>query len=50
MTRPGAIWLMVAMEWAVTGAMRLLGIATPVPRTIDVVCSAARAKQAYTSL
>ena len=42
-TRPGAIRLMLAMEWAVTGAMRVPAIATPVPSWIVDVCCAARA-------
>ena len=46
MTRPGASALMVAIALAVTGAMRLLGMATSVPSFIVLVCSAANAMTA----
>jgi hypothetical protein len=41
--RPGASALMLAIAAAVTGAMRLLGMATSVPSFIVRVCSAASA-------
>ena len=49
MTRPGASSLIVAMEWAMTGGMRVPTMVTPVPSRIRSVCSAASARQAYTS-
>ena len=48
-TRPGANWLMVAIEWATVGAMRVVGTATPVPSRIFDVSWAAKAIVAYTS-
>ena len=41
--RPGAIALIDAIEWAVTGAIRVPAIATPVPMRIRDVCAAAKA-------
>ena len=41
-TRPGAIWLMVAIACAVTGAIRLLGTTIPVPILMRLVCSATK--------
>ena len=43
---PGAIRLMEAIECAVTGAMRVPGIATPVPSLIRLVLCAASASVA----
>ena len=48
--RPGAIWLIVAIDAAVTGAGRVAATDTPVPIFIVVVRSAASVAQAYTSL
>ena len=42
-TRPGAIRLIEAIECAVTGAMRVPGIDTPVPSLMRDVCWAASA-------
>ena len=39
--RPGASWLSVASALAVTGAMRLDGTSTPVPRRMRRVLTAA---------
>ena len=40
-TRPGASRLTEAIEWAVTGAIRVPGMATPVPSLIrEVFCAA----------
>ena len=39
--RPGASWFSVASALAATGAMRLDGTSTPVPRRIFFVCTAA---------
>jgi hypothetical protein len=47
--RPGASALSVASPLAATGAMRLDGISTPVPRRIFVVCMAAAAIEAKSS-
>ena len=47
--RPGASALRVARPVAATGAMRLDGISTPVPRRIFVVCIAAAAIEAKSS-
>ena len=39
--RPGARWLSVATEFAVTGAIRVSGLVTSVPRLmVDVTCDA----------
>ena len=45
-TRPGARRLIEAIEWAVTGAVRVPGIATPVPIWIVRVFAAASASVA----
>jgi len=42
--RPGASALRVATEFAVTGAMRVSGLVTQVPRLIVLVSRAARAR------
>ena len=44
--RPGARRLMDAIEWAVTGASRVPGMATPVPRRMRDVLAAASASTA----
>ena len=45
-TRPGAMRLMEAMECAVTGAMRVPAMATPVPRRmVEVWCAAKRQRR-----
>ena len=49
MTLPGASLFMVAAAAAVTGTIRLLGIATKVPSFIFSVFSAASAIVAHTS-
>jgi hypothetical protein len=47
--RPGASRAIVAMPWAMTGAMRRSGTATPVPMRMVRVCWAASASEACTS-
>ncbi len=48
--RPGARALSVAMELAVTGAIRVSGLVTMVPRAMVLVCEAASARNWYGSL
>ena len=45
-TRPGASAAMLAMEWAVTGAIRVGAMETPVPSLIREVLTAANANTA----
>ena len=47
--RPGAMRLSVASAFAATGAMRLLGISTPVPSRMRRVAAAAAAMATNTS-